>query len=247
MRLALQPSRLLLATAMAGGLALATSGIAMAQEHRPREPMISVSAEGEAAVAPDMAVVNLSVVRNGATAEAALAENSSAMSEILTALRAEGVAERDAQTSNFSIYPQYRQSEPKDGVVEPPVIVGYEVSNSLTVRVRDLSNLGSLLDKSVKLGVNQGGQISFTNDNPEETVTAARKDAVAKALAKAKTLTEAAGVKLGPIVEISENSGQPLPMPVARMSAAKAMDSVPVAAGENNYTVSVNITFRLEP
>ncbi len=221
---------------------------ALAQEGPKREPQINVSGEGEVAVAPDMAILSLTVLREAKTAEEALGANSSAMREVVAALRAQGVEERDVQTSQFQIAPRYERVETKDGVSELGEIEGYEVSNALTVRVRDLAKLGGLLDQSVKLGVNKGGQISFTNDNPEEALVEARKKAVAQALAKAKTLTEAAGVKLGRILEMSENSLRPMPQPMMRMAMSKDMaaESVPVSAGENTYTVNVNVTFSLE-
>ncbi|SMF73386.1 hypothetical protein SAMN02982989_4265 [Xaviernesmea oryzae] len=248
MRLALSSSRLVLATLFAGVLAAAAASQVSAQEPRSREPVISVSGEGEASLAPDMAILTFSVVRNGKTAEAALSANSAAMKEVLAALKTDGIADRDIQTSNFSIYPQYRHSEPKNGIIDPPEIIGYEVANTLTLRVRDLQALGGLIDRSVKLGVNQGGQIDFTNDDPDKAVTEARKAAVAEALAKAKTLTEAAGVKLGRIIEISENAIRPMPQPMMRMAAAKDMaaEAVPIASGENTYRVTVNMTFALE-
>ena len=247
MRLAPTQSRLALAAILSLAAASSWTSGAAAQEPRPREALIQVSGEGEASVVPDMAVVSLSVVRNGETADAALSANSAAMKEVLAALKAEGIADRDIQTSNFSIYPQYRHAEPKDGVVEPPKIIGYEVSNGVTLKIRDLDKLGGIIDKSVKLGVNQGGQIEFTNDNPKDAMKDARKAAVAEALDKARTLTEAAGVKLGRVIEISENTARP-PQPMMRMAMAKDMaaESVPVAAGENTYRVTVNVTFQLD-
>jgi uncharacterized protein YggE len=223
-------------------------GPAEAQEQNRREPVLSVSGQGEAAVAPDMAIVSLSVLRQAKTAGAAVAANTTAMNEVMSALKADGIAERDIQTSNFSIYPQYRRSETKNGTIETQEIVGYEVTNALSVKVRDLSKLGGLIDQSVKLGVNSGGEITFTNDKPEAAITDARKAAVAEALDKAKTLTEAAGVKLGKILEISEGYARPMPpQPMMRMSMAKDMAPapVPVAAGENTYSVTVNVTFSL--
>jgi len=246
MRLAPSSSRLVLAALVSGALA-ASTGFARAQDIRPRDPVINVAGEGDASVAPDMAVLTLAVVRNGKTAADALSANSAAMNEVLPALKSGGIAERDIQTSNFSIYPQYRHNEPKNGVMEPPQIVGYEVSNTLTLRVRDLKKLGAIIDQSVKLGVNQGGQIIFTNDDPSKTMAEARKAAVADALARAKTLTEAAGVKLGRILEISENASRSMPpQPMMRMSMAKDMEATPVASGENTYNVTVNVTFALE-
>ena len=225
------------------------SGIAGAQDARfPREPVIRVSGEGEASIAPDMALLSLAVVRNAKTADAALAANNAAMKEVLGSLRTNGIADRDVQTSDFSIQPQYRQQEPKNGVMPAPEVVGYEVSNMVSVKVRDLPKLGGLIDSSVKLGVNQGGQISFTNDKPDAVLSDARKAAVADALARAKTLSEAAGVKLGRVIEIAEGSAMVAPPPVMRMSMAKERsDAVPVASGENSYNVTVNVTFAIDP
>jgi uncharacterized protein YggE len=238
-----------LRVALVVSMTLLAGQAAMAQDARPpREATISVAGQGEASVAPDMALLSLAVVRNAKTADAALAANNAAMRDVLAALRSGGIAERDLQTSDFSIQPQYRQQEPKNGVMPAPEVIGYEVTNMVAVKVRDLSKLGSLIDSSVKLGVNQGGQISFANDKPDGVVTEARKAAVADAIAKAKTLAEAAGVKLGRVIEINDSQPLVMPAPMMRMSAEKQMaDSVPVASGENSYNVTVNVTFALEP
>lgn len=243
--------RLVVATALSGSVLTAAFAVPAyaADEAERREATIIVSGEGEASIAPDMAVVSLSVVRDAPTAAEALDANSRAMAEVLADLKGQGVADKDLQTTDFSIQPQYRQ-QPTDGSggYEAPEIVGYSVSNGLTVRVRDLAKLGGLVDRAVKLGVNQGGNISFTNDDPEPAIEAARKQAVAKAAAKAKTLTEAAGVKIGRVVEISENFAQPMPQMYAAAPMAKRMDeSVPIASGENRYTVTVSITYGIEP
>ena len=111
-----------------------------------------------------------------------------------------------------------------------------------------LAKLGEIIDSSVTLGVNQGGSIQFTNDKPEAVITEARKAAVVDAVAKAKVLAEAAGVEIGRIVEISENSGRPEPMPMLRsMAKDVSAESVPIATGEASYTVSVNVTFAIKP
>ncbi|MCY1308520.1 26 kDa periplasmic immunogenic protein [compost metagenome] len=116
--------------------------------------------------------------------------------------------------------------------------------------MRDLDKVGNVLDESVTLGVNQGGDLTFVNDNPAATINEARKRAVADAIAKAKTLADAAGVGLGRVVEINEQSRAPMPMPIARqakmMAASAPQDSVPVAAGENSYDVSVNVVFEIK-
>ncbi|WP_142779512.1 SIMPL domain-containing protein [Agrobacterium sp. T29] len=241
-------ARLFALTAMTAAAMMPLAVQVSAQEATPREATISVSGEGQSAIAPDMAILSFSVVKQAETAAAALTENSKALADVLKALKEAAIEDRDLQTSNFSVQPLYKHYEPKDGVYVAPKITGYQVSNGLTVRVRDLKKLGTILDTSVKLGINQGGDITFTNDKPEATVTEARKLAVADALAKAKTLTEAAGVKLGRVIQISENSQRPMPMPAGMMRAsmAKEADSVPIASGENSYSVVVNVTFALE-
>ncbi len=166
---------------------------------------------------------------------------------MLAALKKSGIADRDLQTSGFSIQPQYNYPQPVDNQPQPPQLIGYQTSNSVTVRVRDLSKLGEIIDQSVTLGINQGGDIQFTNDKPEAALEAARKNAVANAIKKAKTLSEAAGVKVGRIVEISENVMRPMPQPVYRaamMKEASDAAAVPVQGGENSYNVTVSTDFR---
>lgn len=212
----------------------------------PRQAVITVIGEGRATMAPDMAVLTFSVVKQEKTAREALDNNNKAMSDVLAALKKAGIAERDLQTSGFSVQPQYRYPQGTDGQQLPPELIGYQVSNALTVRVRDLSKLGGIIDQSVTLGVNQGGSIQFTNDKPEATIIEARKEAVADAVAKARVLAEAAGVALGRIVEISENSSRPEPLPMMRTMAKEyAADAVPIATGENSYNVTVNVTFAI--
>lgn len=232
-----------------GALIMTGTGPATADEN-DLTPQVSVSATGSAEVAPDMAVINLTVVREAETAREALDANTAAMSEVLAAMQAEGIAERDLQTSNFNIQPRYVYPEPVDGERPAPRIVGYEVSNSLTVRIRDLERVGAILDTSVTLGVNRGGGIRFTNDDPAEAIAQARSKAMRNAIAKAETLTEAAGIGLGRILSISENSNEPRPMAIERAAVMQSdmgnAAPVPVAAGENSYQVTVNVTFELD-
>lgn len=233
---------------LAAGLAAAalSAGAARAQDAKT-PPVISVTAEGSASVAPDMAIVTMTVLREAETARQALDDNSAAMKAVLEAMKGQGIADRDIQTADFSIQPRWVYPEPKNGQQAAPSIVGYQVANTLSVRVRDLARLGTVLDTSVSLGVNQGGNIAFTNDKPDETIDAARRNAVEKAIAKAKVLAEAAGVGLGKIVQISEQSYASPPVPLMRAEFAKAAadGGAPIASGENEYRVNVNITWEI--
>ena len=210
---------------------------------------ILVSGQGSTDIGADMAVLTLTVTRDAETARAALDANSAAMSDVLAAMRSEGIKDRDLQTSGFSIQPRYFYPPNKPSTNhQPPRIVGYTVRNSLTVRIRDISALGEILDTSVTLGVNEGGNIMFTNDDPSSAITQARIMAVKDATAKAKTLAEAAGVKVGKLLEMSEQTHSPRPMQMVRAERSMAMsaDSVPVAAGENTYKVTVNMSFAID-
>ena len=140
---------------------------------------------------------------------------------------AAGIAERDLQTSGFSIQPQYNYPQPVDGQQQQPQLIGYQTINSVTVRLRDLAKLGAVIDQSVTLGINQGGEIQFTNDKPDAAIEEARKAAVADAVKRAKTLSEAAGVKLGRILEINENVPRAMPQPVYRATMMKEASTLP--------------------
>jgi uncharacterized protein len=232
--------------------ALAAMALSLASPGRAAEeptPRIIVSGEGEAAAAPDMAVISLTVLREAETARAALDANSKAMAEVLAAMKAAGIADKDLQTAGFSIQPRYVYPDQNQQEPQQPKIVGYSVVNTLSLRIRDLAKLGEIIDQAVTLGVNQGGDITFVKDDIAAQLEEARKKAMENAIAKAKTLTAAAGVTTGRILEISEQSFQPQPIPMLRaeMAMAKgASDAVPVATGENAYRVNVNVTFEIK-
>lgn len=226
--------------------AMALPHAAAAQEPNAPFPRIVVVGEGEAAVAPDLAILTLSVLREAASAREALDQNNKAAADVIAAMKEAGIAARDLQTGGLQINPRYVYPENGEG---EPRIVAYQVTNTLNVRVRDITKVGEIVDRAVTLGVNQGGGITFTNDDPSAARTEARRRAVEDAIARARTLAEAAGVGLGPIVEMSEQASMQPPMPIAagrayRMEAQA--DAVPVEAGESVYRVQINATFALE-
>ncbi|TDG13622.1 SIMPL domain-containing protein [Seongchinamella unica] len=210
-------------------------------------PHIRVSGQAEASLAPDMATLQLTVMREAATARDALDQNSAAMAEVVAAMRAAGIAEKDLQTRDFSIQPRYTYPKPRNE--HPPQLVGYTVRNSLQVKVRDLGKLGSLLDESVTLGVNEGGSVQFGNEDPSAALADARTRAVEDAIAKARTMAEAAGVKLGRVLVLSDQMHVPMPQHY-RLERAMAADAVagavPVMAGENSYRVVVQVSYAIE-
>ena len=234
-------------SALVTGIALSSPLAVMSAEPPMPVPTISVVATGTVDAAPDLAVLTLTVMREAETARAALDANNAAMAQVLDALKQGGVAARDLQTAGFRIDPRY--SYPQRGGAEqpPPKLVGYTVRNTVTARVRELSALGRLLDTAVTLGVNQGGEIRFTNAEPEKLLREARSRAMKEASDKAATLAAAAGVALGRIESIEERTGgspPPVPMMGVRAMAASA-DSVPLEAGENTYSVTVSASWAI--
>jgi uncharacterized protein YggE len=189
-------------------------------------------------------------MREAPTAREALDANNKAMAEVVSAMKTLGVADRDLKTASVQIYPRYDHPKKRDDT-QKTKLVAYQVRNSLTVRVRDLSKAGELLDTSVTLGVNEGGGLAFVNDDASAMMIEARRKAVADALEKAKTISEAAGVKLGQIIDISEGFARQTRHwndyeGVAQMSMRVASAApVPIEAGENTCRVQVNITFEL--
>lgn len=231
--------------ALAAAIALpAAAAHAQPAQNQPPARII-VTGEGEKTVAPDLALLSLSVMREAKTAREALDANNDAMAAVIAAMKAAGIEDRDLQTSGIQITPRYNFNNRPDGSQEAE-LVAYQVTNTLSVRVRDLAKAGDILDKSVSLGVNQGGGINFTNDDPSAVLTEARKLAVEDAIAKAKVLSEAAGVKLGRVLEIADQSFQPRPMPMAKSVAFDSARAVPIQAGENSYNVQVNVTFEIK-
>jgi uncharacterized protein YggE len=235
--------QIFLPLALAVSVAMSSAAPAAEDDMSPR---VRVVGEGEIAVSPDMAILTLTVMREAETAREALSANNDAMEAVIASMKAADIEDRDLQTAGFNISPRYvypqRANEPQE-----PKIQAYQVTNTLSVRIRALEKLGEILDRSVSLGVNQGGSIAFTNDDSSAALAEARKRAVADAVEKARTLSEAAGVNLGPIIEIVEQSFVPPPIPMgAQAMRAEASDaSVPVESGENTYRVHVEMSFGL--
>ena len=227
-----------------GALAIMVLVAASAAAHEEPERRLVVGGTGEARARPDLAVISAGVVAQADTAGAALAENTRAMNAVRQQLSASGLADEDVQTSQFSVMPLYEQRRPDPETIEPPRIIGYQVSNQVTARVRELDRLGAVLDALVSAGANSIDGPSFEIADPEPLLQQARDAAVADALAKASRYAAAAGVELGKIVSIEEGDFYAPPRPMMR---AEAMASaVPIAPGQTELSANVTITFVLE-
>jgi len=185
------------------------------------------------------------VVTQGATAAAALAENGTRMAAVLDALKRAGVAQRDIRTANVSLSPQYRYAEN-----QPPVIIGYQANNNVSIRFRDIAKSGAILDALVKQGANQIDGPSLSIDQPDAALDEARTDAVKRARARAELYARAAGLTVSRIVSITENGqndgSTPPPVLYARAGLAAADSATKVVAGETDVTVTLSVRFLLK-
>ncbi|MHA7777171.1 SIMPL domain-containing protein [Roseibium sp. M-1] len=226
------------------GAALVSAAPAFAQETVPTGS-ITMEGRGSISVSPDMAVITASVVTSAKTTDAALSENSAAIAGVIEAIKGSGVEARDIQTSGFGIYPRYDHSKSSSS---QPDIVGYEIRNGVSVKVRDLAKLGTLLGLVVENGANAVDSIRFEVSNPEVKLDEARKKAVEDARHKAGVFAAAAGADLGTIVSITE-TGTEMPRPYMMraegMMMAKASD-VPIEAGEEQISANVTIRWSLK-
>jgi uncharacterized protein YggE len=203
---------------------------------------LEISARGEVKRVPDIATISAGVVTQAADARTALSDNSARMARVIAALRKAGVAERDLTTAQISLSPQYRYEDNK-----PPVITGYQASNSVSVRFRDISTSGTILDTLVQQGANQINGPALSIDKPAAALDEARLSAMASARQRADLYARAAGLTVRRIVAISENADEqvrPMPM-MMRGMMADAAAKTEVLPGEQSVGVTVNVTFEL--
>jgi len=219
-------------------LALLVAGPASAED----PATMTLTGFGEVAATPDMAMLSLGVVTQGQTAAGALGENSRHLARVFDRLEAEGIAAEDMQTTRFSIDPIWSQRDLDSR--EPPRIDGYTVTNSLSVTLRDLGRIGTVLDTVTQAGANDFGGLQFGLQDPALLQEAARRAAVADAQARAALYADAAGVEIAGILSIAEGGGAQ-PAMRSEMIAFSAMP-VPVPVAQGQVTVSAHVTITYE-
>ena len=217
---------------------------AMAADPAPAPRILTVTGTGEVRAAPDSAQLSTGVVTQAPSAAAALAANSRAMNAVFDTLKRAGIADKNIQTSNFSVSPQYATYKP--GQSGPQRIVGYQVSNAVSVTVDRLDKVGPTLDALVASGANQIDGPNFSIADPKPLLAKAREAAVKDAMDRAQTYAAAAGVTLGPILSIGEGGSEaPRPMYRAITVMNAPLAPSPVAAGEESVSASVSITWEI--
>ena len=238
-----------LMTALALGTA-AVPAIADAQVQTipVQVPLISgtrldVSATGEVTRVPDLAIISAGVQTLKPTATAAIEENAARMERVRAALKHAGIEDKDIQTSNLSLNPEYQYDQNR-----PPRLTGYRASNTVSVKFRDLKRTGAILDALVAEGANQINGPSLTIDKPESALDEARTKAIANGRLRADLYARALGMHVVRLISVSEGGGYgvPPPMPMVAMMAERSADATSkIDPGTQQLQVSVSMSFEL--
>jgi uncharacterized protein YggE len=204
--------------------------------------IITVVGQGSVHVKPDIAQVSIGVNTSAESISQAVADNEAKMTAILAALEKAGVAEKDIQTMNYSIQLDNSQGPvPATGSSAEPTKPTYTVSNMVNVTVRNLDSVGDVLDAAIEAGANNIWGISFAVSDPTAAQSDARVKAIDDAKARAQALADLNGVKLGPVMSVSETvSGGPVPLPAAYESAAAKGGTISPGELEISYQVQVS-------
>lgn len=208
-------------------------------------PQISVIGHGEVRVTPDRATIQISVQSRAVTAAAAAADNANKQSAVIAGIRALGINDDQISTTNFSVSPEQKY-EPNS----EPVITGYVVTNTVVVDVRKISQVGAVLDASLRRGANLISGLNFYSSNAESSRRAAIALAVAAARADGEAAARAAGGTLGPLLEISMNTYSPpgpRPMLLRSMAAGSAQADTPISPGQETVSMDVATRWRFIP
>ena len=203
------------------------------------EKTVTVTGEATVGVAPDTAIIRIGVSSQEKTAREAGEANARQMTSVLAAIKASGIAERDIQTSRLSLQPQYDPN--KSGT---PRLASFQATNQVTVRIRDIDSLPTVLDRAIAAGANEMSGIEFVVSEQSKLLDQARDDAIADARRKAELYARAAGAKLGHVVSISEEGPTP---PQPRPMQAMRAGAVPVAPGEQTLRAIVSVSYELTP
>ena len=203
-----------------------------------------VTGEGIVETPPDLAVLRFGVMTTSKSAKAATRANNGSIAKIISALKEEGISSEDLETTRFSLSPQreYRKNQ-------PPMVIGYQVSNTLLVKVRDLDRVGEYMELIVESGGNNFESLSFTVEDTHEMEEEARVLAIENALSKAEMMTEALDSKVGLPLTIQEISHSNRLVQQRRMMEADVMmaSEVPIQApSELNIRVRVQVKFEIE-
>lgn len=220
-------------------IVLVLPALASAQVADRQPSGITVSGTGEIMADPDIAHVSLGVRTRNIEAAAAARENSERTTAVISALRAAGIAENDIETTRYTVQPVY------DYRATPPVLLAYEVSNIVRVRLRNVERIGAIIDTAIAAGANEVQGVSFEIENDAEVRNRALVAAIGNAQAKARTIAEQLNVRLGVVIAVTETS-PPIGIPRAQVAFAEArMPETPISPQQISVQANIQITYAI--
>ena len=241
----MKPMMILAALALAASPAALSAQVQQVMHVEADAPLVTLTVQEEVQSEPTLATMNAGVVTQAPTASEALRQNAQKMNSVVAELKKRGIAAKDIQTSGINLNPQYNYNN-REG--QPPQLTGYQASNNVTLKTRDLTKIGALLDALVAVGGNNISGPSFSIENDTALKTQAREKALKTAAAQADFYAKQTGFTRAKLVSITEgatmNSG-PRPMMMEARAAGKA-DFSPVEPGEVGTAVTLTIQYRLE-
>lgn len=214
---------------------------------------LSVSATGEVYAVPDMGVISFSVVSEEKTVAEAMSDNTEKMNSVIDTIKELGIEEKDIKTTGFNLYPRYDYIERSGTISSERVLAGYEVRNTISVKVRDLTILNSVIDEATKSGANYSSDLQFTFQDEEELKAQAREEAIKIARAKADQIAGQLGTRVKSVIAFRESSYSPTVSYTKAVNEAAGLGGSDVedypaptiAAGENLITVTVSIDYEI--
>lgn len=219
---------------------------------RASENTITVSDSGTVYAKPDLGLITASVITESETVAEAMSKNTEKMNAVISAVKGEGVEEKDLKTISFNIYPRYEYQKVETEIYPYPpgkrVLVGYEVRQSLEIKIRDLTKIGSVIQAATNAGANEVSNLQLTIEKQDELKAQAREQAINKAKAKAKELAKQLGIKLVEISNFSESDVVPY-YGFVRTSAPPGIgggETAQIETGENKIEVTVYITYKIK-
>ena len=236
----------MLVFSLAAAIAMATPAALPAQTAAMVQPMagtrLDISATGTVSRVPDLAIISAGVVTKSTTATGAIADNATRMERVRAALRRAGIADKDIQTSSISLNPDYRYENN-----QAPVLTGYQASNNVSVKFRDIRNSGTILDALVAEGANQINGPSLTIDKPDAAYDEARTKALAAGRVRADLYARSLGMRVVKLLSVSEAAGfSRSPMPYARDAMESTSAKTQIDPGSQDLEVTLAMSFELQ-
>jgi len=222
------------------------------RENMPAMNTLVVSATNDVYAKPDLALTTFSVVSEAKTVQGAMQDNAAKMNAVIASVKSQGVEDKDLKTTNFNISPRYEWENPACAYSYCPsgkrILTGYDINQSLEVKMRDLTKIGSIIEGATEAGANEVGSLQFTIDNEDALKEEARNNAIEEAKSKAKNLAEKLDIRLVKIVSFSESGSFPVPYYATSAKEASGMGggAPDIQTGENKISVTVSLTYQIK-